>query len=839
MKKYFLFLLLFSFIFCGGKSFAQNFSLEFDGDNDKVVVPNNPSLQLTNAVTVEAWIYANMWKPQQWAGTIVGMDGDVSGVAKGFVLRSGNNGTLSFTVTPGWQEITSAPVMLTQRWYHVAGVFDGSTMKIYIDGELQATDVKTTPMSASPLNLNIGECPGFAGRVFAGRIDEVRIWNVGRTQQEIIDNMTTSLNGNEAGLVAYYPANEGSGTTLGDVTANNFDGTLTNMDPATDWVGGFELLNDDIGAVQVSNPTTAPAWSSTERVKVLIRNFGFNDVSNFTVSYEYGGTVVTETVTSTLTASSTYEHTFNSFIDLTEVSEAEILVYTSLEGDNNTSNDMSVTTINKTTTIRLFDHVQHNFAAAGQVHYNTIYFPENLDNVEQILLYITLECPTSGCDPWDQPAKITLKKDSHTYEIGRYVTPYGIACGPWPIDITDFKSLLTGRCEFGSYIQVWGASGWLLTADIEFIIGNPDYQYSKISSIYEDDYVVYGDPNVSHDLPVMNFAIEDNTEAAQIRMVNSGHGQGNTNNAAEFFEVTHHFAINGATTFDHHLWKDDCDNNLCSPQNGTWLYDRAGWCPGQQVFPAWWNLEGNFTPSENLSIDYVLQDYVNQLNTGYNGGSHTEPHYRIHSFLVEESTTPYGNILSAGIEAITAPVNGNHNPTSTETVSVVIKNYGSEPISNFKVSYYVNMNGAVSNVVTETVTETIEAGETLNHTFSGTVDLSQAVVAKVIAFTTLAGDMFTSDDAAKVEVGSGVSVQNLETATDVFLFPNPANEFIYISIENNQPAIVTIFDLNGKNLKTENVNNGCQVNISELPAGVYYVKVKLENNSYVQKLVVE
>jgi hypothetical protein len=64
-----------------------------------------------------------------------------------------------------------------------------------------------------------------------GQIDEVRIWNVARTQAEIQANMYTALQGNESGLVAYYDFEEGFGTTLTNKAVNNKNhGTLTNMD---------------------------------------------------------------------------------------------------------------------------------------------------------------------------------------------------------------------------------------------------------------------------------------------------------------------------------------------------------------------------------------------------------------------------------------------------------------------------------------------------------------------------------------------------------------------------------------------------------------------------------
>ncbi len=77
--------------------------------------------------------------------------------------------------------------------------------------------------------------------------------------------------------------------------------------------------------------------------------------------------------------------------------------------------------------------------------------------------------------------------------------------------------------------------------------------------------------------------IQNETIAAKLRMTTTGHGQEHMN-AAEFAEFTHHIHIDGEEVFAQHLWKDDCGSNSAAT-NGTYLYSRAGWCPGQDVQP--------------------------------------------------------------------------------------------------------------------------------------------------------------------------------------------------------------------------------------------------------------
>jgi hypothetical protein len=82
-------------------------------------------------------------------------------------------------------------------------------------------------------------------------------------------------------------------------------------------------------------------------------------------------------------------------------------------------------------------------------------------------------------------------------------------------------------------------------------------------------------------------------------------------NAAEFYDATHHIWVNGVQTFEQHNWYD-CNPNPdgCQPQNGTWYYNRAGWCPG--TIAQWYDY--NMTPyvaGQNVELKYIFyENYV-------------------------------------------------------------------------------------------------------------------------------------------------------------------------------------------------------------------------------------
>jgi hypothetical protein len=215
-------------------------ALQFDGNN-RVEVTDNPSLNLTAGVTIEGWLRMDT----RTSYSVITMKSQPVTFAGGYGLVANVDNTSYQFYMDGWGSglVETTTTINTGVWYHIAGIYDGSQVKIYVNGVLNATLNYSGPVNTSAENLFIGGDPG--GYNFIGAIDNLRIWDRGLSQAEIQANMNCEITATGTGLLANYYFNQGQSgsdntaiTTLTDASGLGNDGSLVNL-PLTGSTGNF------------------------------------------------------------------------------------------------------------------------------------------------------------------------------------------------------------------------------------------------------------------------------------------------------------------------------------------------------------------------------------------------------------------------------------------------------------------------------------------------------------------------------------------------------------------------------------------------------------------------
>ena len=676
--------------------------LHFDRVDDFVQLPNGSQyVSGTTELSLTGWFYCDELEyGQGYMGFRSG-----SGTAEFYLIQL-NNGVMECRIvtTVGFFEyVAPANTIIPQVWQHIAWIYDGTAIKLYVNGTLKGSSAASGTFLGENVTFGIGKSIlGGFNFVYGGRIDEVSVWKKALTQSEIQDMMENELTGTETDLEMYYKFNQG--VPGGDNTSithliceigegerdaelmnfaligetSNFNGEL---DPGYQAISFPQIPNhltsDEPFAIEASSTSglevvltilsgpatidgntitltgapgevaveaTQPGNGQYDPADPVVNTFMVLDpmthVPDIDARHPLAGDVFVPSLSQIMLSTvSTIEYPelfsiqdVKFDIDGETIPAAEftdghyIAWWTPPAYGNYTLTIISTNNFgaaaNKTVNINIVaSAADMEVLAADSVLLNTAMYtqtveaelPSFLGAFNNVIGTLEVKCPDGGCGEWDRVASVDARShDGQWFEIIRYITPYGKACSH-NIDLTDYISMLMGKVEFRFNCSTLD-NGYYYSLTLNYTQGEPEYLYSSIYEVWNE---VYSFGDYADLQPVENRTMEfpDEAVAAKLKLVSTGHGWGdlNTGNAAEFYEATHHIWVNGEETFEQHNWYD-CNPNpdACQPQNGTWYYNRAGWCPGS--IAQWFDY--NLTPylsGPDIDLGYVFYEYYVDL----------------------------------------------------------------------------------------------------------------------------------------------------------------------------------------------------------------------------------
>lgn len=317
-------------------------------------------------------------------------------------------------------------------------------------------------------------------------------------------------------------------------------------------------------------------------------------------------------------------------------------------------------------------------------------FPSAGTPIRKIVLHVKFACPdTMRCADWDYLDFISIKRkggvngENIDFEIARMLTPYGGAFNKewkfdWAVDVTDFSLLLRDSVEIEYNHTGWEPNkdrGWSVTLDFEIIKGKPVAEPLSIQKVYGGAYK-YGDSvqPIETFLKPVAFTREKEAAFAKFRISQTGHGANRGDACGEFCSKWREVVFNGQVMDKRSVWKE-CGTNPLYPQAGTWIYDRAAWCPGYLQIPD----EYLFPLQSRNTIDVNMEPYQ---------ATSTEAIENITAYIIQYKKADAKN--DAGILEIVVPSNkGTHlrsNPACSNA-SIVIRNNGRNDLQSLDILY--------------------------------------------------------------------------------------------------------------------------------------------------------
>lgn len=871
--------------------------LSFDGISDQLYIGNISELNAIEQFTIEGYARTDNWQSETAIFSIpnsIALElGENQGEFKCYVKNPDN----TYSIAKSGATIGN--------WFHFAFVFDGKKtnyidrIKLYINGELaqmdnygripERTAESTSPFYISPINKN---------HLFLGGIDEFRIWGTA-LDAETINNwnyrVLQPIHPNYDLLIAYYPLDQLEGTVAKDESLMGYDANLIGV----------------------------PEWKKTSPAEIFM------------------GHIPTQ------------------FYPQISFLQGDIEIQQDIQIDSITvpSANISIVKWKIANHSPVIDTIIYAYQPGYYYTYDTaaVIIDSTLYNYTNFILNPLIEDFY-----YSKPYEIT-----HPYEIGRFITPYGIGLdlGPegftWIYDVTDYEPLLHDTVLISA-----GNLQELIDLKFLFIKGTPPRNVEKIQQIWGPmDSYLYKD--LSNDTKLSRTLIEttaNNQSQFKVKTRITGHGHnsndGNFPHCCEWKDNTHYLYVEDSLIANWHIFQyNDCALNPVFPQGGTWPGAREGWCPGDVVkdndFEATDAIKKYLQNSNELSTINIPIDYditkVPENNQGMGNGN-----YVMNFDLIQYGLNNFNNDIE--IYDVVSPNSFDYysrvNPICADP-KILIKNNTDKALTSLDFTYYVkggiqqnyhwtgsiapmqkaevvlpvpnsdfwigdganifhieanNPNGTEDDYPENNISEnhfnmpdlyknkvvlhfktnlrasdfrlTVKdlAGNTIlsltnlqpNTLYRKELELSQGCYTLEVTDINNYGLSYwafpdqgngyikitdENDAALKVfnpDFGHGINysfyygsyslVQEPSIDESIYIYPNPANSLLNISINNQFDNIkLRVVDLNGKVVlsKSDNMHSGSiyQLNIEELPIGTYILEVNNGKEIYHKKFI--
>jgi hypothetical protein len=579
--------------------------IDFDGTNYLESESYEGVLSSQNR-TCEAWIKTTGANQE-----IVGWGKNVSG--QKWVFRTNTDGSLRVEVNGG--AINATTPVNDDKWHHVVCVLDGSNVsdiKFYVDGTLENISATADLAINTIADIKLRISRGIDERYFVGSMDDIRIWDIALTQndiQELMRQRSQSIDANFDNLKAYF-----------------------RFEPVS-----FKRDDSNTGA---SGIISGEEKKGEHRAPTLFKDFVYS-TNRPNIGW--------------------------------------------ITGDFNVSNSTTYS----------FDEVAHSSNLvkkyAIQPAYNTIINDViieiesterwNTDDEEIYFDDYNLEYDRIKATP-DGTIEINklnyIRRWPSRLEIMSFVTPYGIGLDlgiegkTWTFDVTDFTPILTGDKRM--FLSRGGQNQEEMDIKFLFIRGTPAREVLDIKQIWPTQQY---QPNFSQILandvyfPPVAFKTTDSAKSFKVRSAITGHGQ-----QGEFIPRNHFIKANNQN-FERSVWKI-CGKNPVYPQGGTWIYDRAGWCPGMATDLAEYEIT-DIAGGEAISLDYGIA----------NGDG--DSRYIVNNQIVSYGEYNYGYDLEIVdiMEPSNEVVHALNNPMCINP-KIKVRNNGMNTVNSITIEYWVN-----------------------------------------------------------------------------------------------------------------------------------------------------